>query len=194
MSFEQLLNDLEELKKSQVNDEEGDEKIRSAAAGSDEDEDEDDEECEGKGEMTKSFTAIIDGEEHDCVDGTVLVKSLQADISRIDGERATENEHLSKSLLVVTDLLKEQGDMIKSLQDQIAKLSDSGRGRKSTVAVDSDMAKSLAKQETPKAEDILAKCEQAMRAGKISAMDVSMAEASVNRGMQVPAHIMANLS
>jgi hypothetical protein len=144
--------------------------------------------------MAKSFTAVIDGEEHDCIDGTVLVKSLQADVARIDGERAAENDHLSKSLTLVTDLLKEQGEMIKSLQDQVAKMADSGRGRKSTVAVDAEMAKSLTKQETPKAEDVLAKCAQAMMAGKISAMDVSVAEAAVNRGMQVPAHILANLS
>lgn len=193
MSFEALLNDLDDLRKAQpTEDVDGDEKIAAAAEEGEGEpvEDEDDEDMP----LGKSMTAVIDGEEQEVIDGTELVKSLIADVQTIKGERATENEHLSKALGLVTDMLKEQGDMIKSLQDQVSKMADSGRGRKSTVAVDAEMAKSLTKQESPKVEDVLAKCAQAMMAGKISAMDVSVAEAAANRGMQVPAHILANLS
>lgn len=197
MSFEQLLNDLEVLRKSQAIDEEGQEgaeKIIAAAADGEGEGNPDAKKDDGE-QFGKSMTAIIDGQEQEVIDGTEFVKALHADVESIKASRETENGQLAKAMTSMTEMLGEQGKLIKSLQDQIAALSNSGAGRKSTLgATDADLTKSMTPPADIGRDAILAKCEAAMSAGKLTGMDVSIAEAALNRGMQVPGHIMAALS
>jgi hypothetical protein len=126
------------------------------------------------------------------IDGTVLIKSLQADVQSLKTEREHEHEQLGKSLTLVHEMLKEQGNVIKSLGEQVTRMANEGRGRKAVVTVHSaDMSKSEPAQMS--SDDVLAKCAQAQTAGRISAMDVSMAEAYINRGMPIPDSIRTRL-
>lgn len=206
MSFEQLVNDLEELKKAQAPAaDEGDKKIQEAAETSNGDEladpDEENEaaedEEEEKGEMTKSFTAVIDGEEQEVIDGTEMLKSLQAqvdtanaELATINGERATENEHLAKSMGLVADLLKEQGALVKSLQAQVEKLSNEGRGRKSVTQPTAEMAKSLAQSEPLNAGTFMLKANAAYDAGRITGKDLTVCDVAIRMGSEVDQSII----
>jgi len=212
MSFEGLLNDLEELKKAQAPAaDEGDEKIQAAAETSNGDADpaaegdennvDDEEEEEGKGEMTKSFTAVIDGEEQTVIDGTELIKSLQmradaadSELASIKGARATENEHLAKSMGLVADMLKEQGALVKSLQAQVAKLSNEGRGRKSVTAPDAELIKSIQPAPEPlNAGTFMLKANAAYDAGRISGKDLTVCDVAVRMGSEVDPSIIKKI-
>lgn len=214
MSFEHLLNDLEELKKAQAPAfDEGDKKIQEAAETSngdeldDEDEDEkknkaeeDDGEEDEKGEMTKSFTAVIDGEEQEVIDGTEMIKSLQAQVSSasaaleaIKGERATENEHLAKSMSLVADMLKEQGALVKSLQAQVEKLSNEGRGRKSVTQPTVDMTKSLSASEPLNAGSFMLKANAAFDAGRLTGKELTVCDVAVRMGCEVDQSIIKKI-
>jgi hypothetical protein len=203
MSFEGLLNDLEELKKAQAAEDDGagDQKIADAAA-SDEDGDEsgatpgdgDGDEDEGE-EMGKSLTVTLpDGTEAKAFDGTMLIKSLQNEIVTIKGERATENEHLSKSLNLVTEMLGEQGKALKALGDQVAKMANQGAGRKAVVAIaGTDLAKSESASSAISTEELMNKCLAAQTAGKISGFEISLAESCINRGLPIPDSVRGKL-
>lgn len=198
MSFEKLLDDLEELKKSQSvgDDEKGDEKIQAAASGDgvSEDDDESEDENDTGEEMGKSMSVFdAEGNPVEAFDATDMVKSLMADITAIKAEREVEHEHLGKSLAMMHDLLKEQGETLKSLGEQVVRLSNEGRGRKAVVTVNSaDITKSEPAAMTN--DDLLAKCLTAQSAGRLTAMDVSIAETCINRGMAVPDNIRSRLS
>lgn len=157
---------------------------------SDEDEDEDDE-GEDDESMVKSFNVQVDGKEVRAVDGTEMVKALQKQVTQIQKDRATESEQLVKSFEKATEMLKSQSESIKSLEKQIERLSGDGRGRRSVTSPNADaLKKSLDFGAEPvTGEALLAKCETAFRDGNISAMDIAVAEASINRGMALPANI-----
>lgn len=200
MSFEALLENLEELKKSQgVND--GDEKIAAAAVTADKKSDvkDDDEGKDGEGDdevMGKSMTiTLADGSTQDVLDATEMIKSLQSRVIGLAAERESEREHLGKSLTLVHDMLKEQGDVLKALGEQVVAMANAGRGRKSAVVTvqGEDMIKSQpVVTETP--DELLNKCLAAQAAGRLSGMDVSIAETSLNRGLPIPEHIRTRLS
>lgn len=205
MSFEQLLGDLEELRKAQAapEDAEGDEKIQAAAEDAEAgDSDGGLEEGDGQGEdededepMGKSFpVTLADGQVIDAVDGTELVKSLMADVAAMRGGVEQDRASLGKAMSVMAEIIEEQGSLIKSLQERVEALANGGRGRKSTVVVDpAELAKSLPAVAATGPE-VLAKCEAAFHAGRITGMDLAMAESAVNRGLPVSAQIVARLS
>jgi hypothetical protein len=195
MSFEKMLEELEVLKKAQAIDE-GDKAIAAAAEDPDGDGDgekDDDEDGDGN-EMSKAITVFdAEGNPLPAVDGTEMIKSLQAELDGIKAERADENMHLGKSLELVAEMLKSQGEQIAALTEQMSRVAGEGRGRRAVVTVQSDMSKS----EMPAAvstDEVLAKCLTAQRDGKLSAHDVSLAESCVNRGMEIPARIRERLS
>jgi hypothetical protein len=143
--------------------------------------------------MAKSFVLRDDqGNEQEAVDATQILKSL---IGRQDG---TE-EVLAKAIGTMTQTLKAQGDLIKSLSAKVTQLSDQGRGRKTVLNVfdkPATMAKSVDAQSAPAAlsgDEIMAKCLAAQKSGALTGMDVARAEVALNNGVAVPADIVSRI-
>lgn len=189
MSFEALLNQLEgvsALNKSMSA--EDDKKIQENA---------DPEKTEGEGDanvdMTKSLT-VVDGEgnEHDAVDGTELVKSLVARLEKQEADYAGDREGLMKSLVALSANQKDQADLIKSLNEKIETLGSEGRGRKSVVSMAESSVTELQKSEANAMDtnEFMAKALDAQRDGRITGLDVSIAESSLNKGLAVPEGIV----
>lgn len=149
---------------------------------------------EGEGEadagLAKSFKIKLDsGEEIDAVDGAELIKSL---VSRIEGNEAG----VGKLLRDTVTAIGAQGELIKSLQAEIAKLGEAGKGRKAVVAIapkPGPTAEELAKANTAgeiSGEEFMAKAMSAQAAGRISSVQVATAEAHINAGKAPPADIL----
>jgi hypothetical protein len=144
-----------------------------------------------------------DGQPIEAIDGTAMVKALQDEVETIKAARADENMHLGKSLSLVCDMLSEnsklikaQGAAIDSLNTQIEKLSNSGRGQRSAIVVP---AAQLAKSEGAGDEkisdsDLLAKAAPQLGNGKISGADIAMGETYINRGIAFPEQLRSRLS
>lgn len=150
---------------------------------------------EGEQDLTKSLNP-----EDDVVVVEVddLIKSM-GDLS----QRFDENEGLmAKALGDTLNLVKTQGEMIKSLNDRVATLANQGSGRKALLVATEraqpgeHLAKSLPQQEqaTIQPQEILAKCLTAQKAGKLTGNDVARAESQLNHGLQVDPAILAQLS
>lgn len=209
MSFEKLLDELETMSKA-LPAEDGDEKI-AAAAGGDDDEDEkkkaektldldkDADNCgDDEGKMTKSFVLKLeDGTEVEAQDGTEMVKALTARVEAAEAGLAAEGP-LHKALETAVGMLKSQGEMIKSLQAKVTELAGAGRGRKTVVTVaekHAPGASTMAKSETPSmsGKEFMAKALEAQKAGRLTALDVAIAEGHLNRGSAVPEAIVARV-
>jgi len=205
--FEQLMQELSTLGTDQqemakalpADDGKDEEKIQAAAAegGSDGDADDKggkpdgdaDDKVDGK-PMAKSLQVTLpDGTQADAIDGTEMVKSLESRMEQSEGQ-------MLKAMESAVGLIKGQATLIKSLQDQVTKLSNEGRGRKSSVTVnDKPAGTPLAKSEpagvTP--EVFFAKALVAQREGRISGTEIAMAESCLNRGLQIPPAIVARV-
>lgn len=207
--FDELLGELQTLAKAQPA-EDGDEKIVAAAAegggqgGSDEDDDDDVAAATAAGAagadngmaaddgkpMAKAFeVTLADGTKVQAQDGTALVKALQ---ERVD---ATETV-MAKALETAVGLIKAQGDRIEALQGKVKALGNEGKGRKAVVSVVEKpavggMAKS--EQDGMKPEEFMAKALDAQKLGRLTGLQVSIAEANLNRGQPVPAEIIASV-
>lgn len=212
MSFDKLLEDLDALQTLQKSEAAtaDDKKIAAAADEALEGEppgvppDDDDEEMVAEDDtdamraqagesMGKSFRVQLEsGEEIDAVDGTALVKSL---MERVDQQETTAQDQaqtLAKALGVAVDLLTEQGKSIALLKSEVARLGSEGRGRKAVVSVNdkpADMHKPPA-QEGVSSEEFMSKALIAQAAGRITGLQVSIAEGSLLKGMAVPAEII----
>lgn len=133
--------------------------------------------------LGKSFEVTgANGEKHQAVDATELVKSLM--------ERAeAHDETLAKAIGSFTTLVQKQNDMIKSLSEQVKVLGSQGRGRKAVLTVTEKpdagtMAKSEGAGQGFTAEQFFAKANTAFEAGKISGKDLNVI--SVSLRMQQP--------
>lgn len=146
--------------------------------------------------LGKSFEIeTADGGRARAYDATALIKSLNERLVEVEAERAEEaerREHLGKSLELMTSLLKSQGEQINALSSQIESLRGEGRGRKAVLTVTEKPEPAMAKSQPEgiPASEFMAKALDAQRGGRISSRDVSIAEASLNRGVQVPEHIV----
>ena len=209
--FEKLMGELSQLGTDQelmtkalpADDGKDEEKIQAAAAesGLDGDGDADDmggepdgdEDDEGKPAMAKSFKFTLeDGTEVEAQDGSELVKSLQSRIEQNEGQ-------MMKALETAVGLIKGQGDLIKSMQDQMKKLGGEGRGRKAVVSVvekPSPGENVLAKSEPAgmSHDQFFAKAMVAQREGRISGTEIAMAEACLNRGEAIPQNIVQRVA
>ena len=136
--------------------------------------------------MGKSFDLTLDdGTKVEAFDATELLKALGA---RQDGVETA----LTKALTITVDTIKTQGDMIKSLQADVTRLANAGRGRKTAVTlVDKVDPASLAKSEQTGMgpAEFMAKALTLQEQGKLSGLDVSRAESYLNRGLEIPADI-----
>jgi hypothetical protein len=128
-------------------------------------------------EMAKSFKLRLDdGTEVDAVDGTEMLKALVA-----------RDERGAAALKKVFAILSARGDMLKSLQGEVARIS--GTGGRGTKA--GEIAKSENSGVTP--EQFFVKALSAQAAGKLSGEDIARAESYLNRGLSVPADIVARV-
>lgn len=200
MSFKKLLDELDTLRKSHAADSEADESIVAAAAAGDSDEELEDAEAaaaagdDGEEGLAKSYEVILpNGDKAQGFDGMALIKSMQASLGAIQTERTEDHETLSKALTGIMEVIDEQGKLIKSLNAQLAKVSSEGAGRRSVTVAPVPLVKSHQNISELAPGEVLAKCEAAFNAGKISGLDLSMAEASVNRNMPVSDRIAAKL-
>lgn len=210
--YEKLLEELETMAKAMPGDDGADDdKVQAAAAAANPDADGDGEndvtgddlnpeglgdEGEGEGDgddeetMGKSFALKLeDGTELEAIDGTELVKSLMA---RVESNEGT----VMKALGTAVDLLGKQGNMIKSLQDEVKKLAGEGRGRKTVVSVSekpvagATMAKSQGAADGLSANEFMAKALAAQASGRLTGLDVARAESALNKGLPVPQDVV----
>lgn len=138
--------------------------------------------------MAKSLTLTLeDGSVVDAVEGIDFLMSIQHQLDAgLEGS--------SKVFKSISSQLKEQALLIKSLKSEVASIRAEGRGRKTAVVSmagvpEEPMAKSMS---TP--SDILAKCLDAQKLGRLTALEVSIAESYLNRGMNIPDRIVSALN
>jgi hypothetical protein len=124
------------------------------------------------------------GVETDGVDATEFLKALQ------EGQ-ATLEANSAAGLAAVLGLVKSQGELIKSLHEQVSQLGQSGRGRRSVLAIaekpgpTEDLAKALTDEKKPTGmprEEFFSKALDAAKSGAISYHDVNHSETLVNGG------------
>ena len=200
MSYAKLLDDLETLQKSYAA-EEDDKKIQAAAdeaRGDESDEDEEDELDEdgkptGKKKMraekddkeekgnpfAKSFSGTTaDGQEFEAIDGTELIKALHAEVE-------ANKEDLTKSLTFLVSVIKCQGNLIKSLQENYIELAGQGRGRRSVSAPTFEMAKSLQDNQPLNTQGFMLKANAAFDAGRITGKDLTVCDVATRMGQTI---------
>ncbi|EBJ6658283.1 hypothetical protein D0Q53_20420 [Salmonella enterica] len=162
-------------------------------------EEDEDEEGEEEGEMekcsmTKSFTNA-DGEE--VIDATEILESLQKSYAAHDDVLAKAMPKMVELLTAQSAQIKEQGALIKSLQDSVTALGARGTGRKSTVTV---MAKSQvsteAKEEQPQVtkETLMAKAMNLFSEQKLSSLQVNKLDVALRNGYAPDAEVLALLT
>ena len=105
---------------------------------------------------------------------------------------------MAKALGSAVELIKGQSLMIKSLSETMRKLSGEGRGRKAVVSVvekPAPGASTMAKSEPAGVshEVFFAKAMAAQKEGRLSGMDIAMAESCLNRGEVIPQSIVARV-
>lgn len=154
----------------------------------DSDDDEDDEDDEDDDLFGKSFAVrTADGNVVRAVDGVAV-------ISRLRNEIRGQNEELARSLVALTKVVKKQAQMIKSLRMDLAAKAASGRGRKAVLTVHEKPAagRQMAKSQRAEisGEEFLLKAIDAQRNGRITGVEVAIAEAAINNRQQVPDHIV----
>jgi hypothetical protein len=151
----------------------------------------------GEGEpMGKSLqVTLADGTLVEAIDGTEMVKSLQADIDAL----TTQNDELSKALTATIGLVKQmhafghqQVTLMKSLRDDVAKFGGQPTGRRSVLSVNEKIIAGTPAAAPAKLThgEIMAKALQAQKDGRIESGDVARIEARANRGIELPADLM----
>lgn len=196
MSYEKLLDDLETLQKSYAA-EEDDKNIQAAAAEAKGEEDEEELDENGKpivkpaakkeGEedapMAKSFiVTTADGEKHEAVDGTELIKSLNDKVEALQKGAESEKTDLTKSLTILADVIKSQGALIKSLNDKVEIISNQGAGRKSVTTPTPAMIKSLQSDQPLSGQEFMLKANAAFDAGRITGKDLTVCDVALRMG------------
>ena len=172
------------------------------------DDDDDDE------QFGKSFSLQLeDGTTIDAVDGTQLVKSLatklndtQTAFNKATSEMAIKEDQIYKSIESTTSLLesqtetiRKQGDLIKSLSEQVNKIANSGRGRASTLSVtekptNSEPLNKSMQTQTMAPQEILAKSLAAMHDKKITGAEAIRIEAAINNGVAVAPELLQKIN
>jgi hypothetical protein len=201
MSYEKLLDDLESMQKSYAADED-DKKIQAAGAVADGDEEGDDEfDDDGKptgkkkpkakkeevseedNPFAKSFNGTTaDGLEFEAIDGTEILKALNDRIDVLASGAESEKSELSKSLTFLVGIVKSQGALIKSLQDDINAIGNQGRGRISQTGVNAELAKSLQGSQPLDGKGFMLKAHAAFDSGRLSGKDLTICDVSIRTG------------
>ncbi|EIW6162808.1 hypothetical protein MF451_003805 [Salmonella enterica subsp. enterica serovar Saintpaul] len=173
-------------------------KSKESSESEEKDEDEDEEEEDGedmeKCSMTKSMVTE-DGEE--LIDATEILENLQKSFAAHDDVLAKAMPKMVELLSAQSAQLKEQGQLIKSLQDSVTALGARGTGRKSQVTV---MTKSQVSSE-PKEEaqgitkeSLMAKAMSLFDQQKLSGLQVNKLDVALRNGYAPDAEVMALLT
>jgi len=149
--------------------------------------------------LTKSLEfefEMPDGTKAKGYDATEMLTAMQANMESL---RAESTGVMQQAFV----LIKSQATEIETLKQRIGELASLGRGRKTVVTVTEKVAASgatpLAKSSigaepsgmTP--DEFFAKAESAQKAGRLSAADISVAEAYMNKGQPIPARIVSRV-
>lgn len=209
MSFEKLMSELQSLESEQDNmlkalpaGEGEDERIQAAAeeggmldeADPDlereaEDEDEEEEEFLGK---SLGLITLEDGSQVEGYDGTELVKSLMDQVDKLGSKQTKSERQMASALEKCVNLIRSQGDLIKSMQDRLERIGGEPRGRKSVVSVVEKPGTTMAKSEEngmdPK--DFMLKAHSAFEAGKISGHELTTLDVALRMGAKVDTEII----
>lgn len=157
--------------------------------------------------LGKSFDVVgADGEPVKAYDATELIKSMATRIDELEtgfADVAERREHLGKSLGLMTDLIKsqsaqitKQAEQLETLQKSVAAMGNQGAGRKAILTLNEKPDLALAKSAQPdgvSGNDLLAKAEAGLKAGRLTASDVSRTEAYLNKGMSPPADLVSRV-
>ncbi|EAB4417303.1 hypothetical protein D7B12_17895 [Salmonella enterica] len=198
----------EEITKALAKEKEADDKKIAAKEeeGEDEEGEEEGEEGEEKdGEFEKSCgsmkKSLVNEEGEELIDATEILESLQKSF-------ATHDEVLAKAMPKVVELLgaqskqlKEQGELIKSMQETIATLGARGTGRKSMVTVlakstvASQPAAATAPEEAPlTSQDIMVKANSLFDQKLLSGLQLTKLDVALRNGYTPDADVLAVLA
>jgi hypothetical protein len=132
-----------------------------------------------------------DGEEFDAFDAEELVKAM-GDLSAGQRTHADQLEVLVKGMTAAVTTIRAMGAKIQEQGALLKSLGDQGRGRRSNVILhEKPGAAGSMGGAKPSRETILAKSMDALAAKKISAVDVSAIEATLNKGEALNPQILA---
>lgn len=157
---------------------------------------------DGDDVLGKSFdVTTAGGAKVKAYDATALLKSLSDRMETIEGSIASNEEDrvsIAKSLSSIADLLKSNANEIETLKKSLADMGDQGRGRKAVLTVMEKpqvgtMAKSEGASGTMGRKEFMAKADEAMKAGRISGGELSLAETYLNRGGAVPEELVSRV-
>lgn len=183
--FEKLLSEIETMTKAQTTVAEA-VIVADAKAGVEEAPDAKD---KGGKEVRKSLTVTSeDGQVVEVEDATEILKALNERFDQTEGK-------IEKAFEGLLAFAKSQGVQIQALQEQVTKISGEGRGRKAVVSVVSKepIAKGGAapQKDGVTSEVFMAKAMTAQKEGRLTSLEISMAESCINRGLQIPADIVS---
>lgn len=189
MSFEKLLQELEAAQGEQdllVKSMDGsdDDAIASANAdGNNDNDDDNDDDGDDKELLTKSLQ-LDDGSDVMLVDAESLIKSVEALTTK-----ATKHEEvLTKGLQASMAMIAKQGELIKSLSNQVAALGGQGAGRKAVLNISekpnigsSPLTKSMQDGQLTVGE-LLAKSNAAFEAKRITGKELTTIDVAARQG------------
>jgi hypothetical protein len=187
-----------------------------------EEEEEERKKKEGKGgkeeksePMTKSFSLQTqDGKQIEVIDASDLIKSLG---DRLDGSvqqifdtlqgaadviktQGTMLKSLSDKLAATETALTEQSTLVKSLQDSVKEIGSAPAGRKAVLTVaerqTGTATDTMAKSGMPEGvspDAFFAKAFAKQAEGKLTGVDISLAESCLNRGAPIPESIVTRV-
>ena len=149
----------------------------------------------------KSFTVKLeDGTETEVLDATEMMKALNEKNVTL-GERCGRLEAGLRRTLAVNAALNthvtEQAVMIKSLQADVTRIGATPAGRRTVLNVLEKPATTVAPPATVEgvtAEKFMGTMMKCFESGKISGSDVTIAEASLGRGVPIPDEIVARVT
>ncbi|SAL02533.1 hypothetical protein AWB80_08384 [Caballeronia pedi] len=150
---------------------------------------------EGKGEKEgelpfgKSMQMTdAEGNVIEAFDGTELVKSLMDDVAAMKTQFGETEGQMAKALESTLGLVKSQGALIKSLQEQVLKLGGEGRGRKTVVTVTEKVVGTMQKSQADEGispAEFMVKSQAAFDAGRITGKDFTVIDVSLRSGVPV---------
>lgn len=202
-NFDELLAELDVLQKAEgaSDDGKGPKKIKKAAADGAAQSDEGGEgtgadntdETDVDDSFGKAFeVTLADGTKQEAFDGTEMLKALHAENKALNVMVATQGQDLTKALNFASGLftqVKNQNEMIKALQADVAKLGNAGTGRRGilTVLEKQNMgAGGGDKPAKPSRDEIMSKALSLQKDGHIGAVDVARIEANYNKFGTIP--------
>lgn len=140
-------------------------------------------------QFAKSFTLVDEqGNEAEAIDGTALVKSLQAEVEELSLSAKSEKADLAKSIGILADVIKKQGVQIKALQEGHNQFANQGAGRKSVMLPDASMVKAMGGSVT--SETFMTKAHAAFDAGRITGKELTTCSVSLRIGEAIDAGLI----